>query len=111
MTPNPKPKPQTPHPNPTPPSPGPEQEALGSASEVFSLLERGEAEVAAEAERGGPLAADEDEEDAPCPIASSATSPAAHGGPRGELLFEAVDFEYPSRPDVRLLRALQLPSL
>ena len=67
--------------------------------------------MAAEAKRGGlttlaAAAADVDPDDTPCPI--STTQPAAHSGPRGELLFEGCNFEYPSRPDVQVLKSLQL---
>ena len=65
--------------------------------------------MAAEAKRGGPstlAAADSDPDDTPCPIATP--KPAAHSGPRGELLFEGCNFEYPSRPDVQVLKSLQL---
>ena len=65
--------------------------------------------MAAEAKRGGPAtlaAADVDPDDTPCPISTS--TPKAHSGPRGELLFEGCNFEYPSRPDVQVLKSLQL---
>ena len=63
--------------------------------------------MAAEAKRGGPAAtlAAADPDNTPCPISSK---PAAHRGPRGELLFEGCNFSYPTRPDVQVLKSLQL---
>ncbi len=95
------------------------QEALGAATEVFDYLEPRPLDLGLGA-NGTAEAAEAAAADMPPLRVEALASAGADGGSqttttttatparRGELVFESVDFTYPSRPTQRVLRSLEL---
>jgi ABC-type multidrug transport system fused ATPase/permease subunit len=82
------------------------QEALGAATEVFSLLPTDDEAAAIDEERAA--AAAERADAAPADATAAAAAAAAAADARGRVAFDGVGFSYPARPDVAVLDGLDL---